>query len=126
MRRRCYRGRSVWRAARDEEPRPDIDGAWRTFARFRELMPSVDGLGVERIWSGYIDYTPDAVPVIDRPGPRGLVVATGFSGHGFALGPIGALLASQLAAGDEPEVDVHPFRLARFAEGDLASDELHF
>src|SRR5690606_22310966 len=79
--------RSVWRAARDEEPRPDVEGAWRTFERFRQVMPSVNGIGVERIWSGYIDYTPDAVPVIDRTGPQGLVVATGFSGHGFALGP---------------------------------------
>jgi glycine/D-amino acid oxidase-like deaminating enzyme len=119
-------GAPVWPRVRAEEPRPDAEGAWRTFERFREVMPGITEVGIERVWAGYIDYTPDAIPVIDRPGPRGLVVATGFSGHGFALGPGGGLLAAQLAAGDEPEVDVRPFRLSRFAEGDTAERELHF
>jgi len=128
-------GTEVWDATKGEEPEPDVAGAWRTFERFREVMPSVgavgSGVGVERIWAGYIDYTPDAIPVIDRPdrrgeGPSGLVISTGFSGHGFMLGPVGGLLASQLAVGEETEVDVRSFRLSRFVEGDTAEGELHF
>ncbi len=79
------------------------------------------------MWAGHIDYKPDAVPVIQRlTQPRGLVIATGFSGHGFALGPGGGLLAAQLAAGDEPMLDLHAFRLARFAERLTNADALHF
>jgi hypothetical protein len=44
---------------------------------------------VTKSWAGNIDMTPDMIPVI---GPvdevQGLVVASGFSGHGFVLGPI--------------------------------------
>jgi glycine/D-amino acid oxidase-like deaminating enzyme len=37
---------------------------------------------------------------------RGLVVATGFSGHGFAIAPaIGRALADQLAGKPVPELD---------------------
>ncbi|MBM3140970.1 MAG: FAD-binding oxidoreductase, partial [Chloroflexi bacterium] len=120
-------GEPLWPQVRAEEPEPDVDAAWRTFRRFRELVPQAADVGVDRIWAGYIDYTPDAVPIIDAPGtPRGLVIATGFSGHGFALGPVGGLLASQLATDEPTAVDVRSFRLSRFDEGDTAEDVLHF
>ena len=84
-------------------------------------------MGIERTWAGHIDYTPDAVPVVERlDQPEGLVIATGFSGHGFALGPGGGLLAAELAAGETPSLGLQPFRLARFAEGKGHEGELHF
>ena len=121
------RSRHPWRHVRAGEPRANLRNAWRVFSTFRELFPSLEGVGIERVWAGHIDYTPDAVPVIQRlTQPRGLVIATGFSGHGFALGPGGGLLAAQLAAGDEPMLDLHAFRLARFAERLTNADALHF
>jgi glycine/D-amino acid oxidase-like deaminating enzyme len=64
--------------------------------------------------------TPDQAPVIDNRTPvSGLVIATGFSGHGFAMGPAGGLSVSQLLQGRETDTPLHAFRLARFAEGDL-------
>jgi glycine/D-amino acid oxidase-like deaminating enzyme len=61
----------------------------------RELLPSTGPLRAVESWGGLIDCTPDALPVIDAPGrPEGLLVATGFSAHGFAVGPVvGRLLA---------------------------------
>ncbi|MEE2778588.1 MAG: FAD-binding oxidoreductase [Acidobacteriota bacterium] len=117
---------SLWGRVRAEEPAPDADSVGRALGEFQSLFPD-SATTTERRWGGFIDYTPDAIPVIDRPAsPHGLVIATGFSGHGFALGPIGGLLASQLAMAETPEVDVLPFRLSRFAEGDTAEKELHF
>ena len=74
-------------------------------------MPAHQEAEQERVWAGNIDYLPDAVPVIDRlDSPSGLVIATGFSGHGFALGPAGGLLAAELALGEVPSVELKAFR----------------
>ncbi|MGD9932628.1 MAG: NAD(P)/FAD-dependent oxidoreductase [Dehalococcoidia bacterium] len=116
-----------WKYVRNDEPVPNLGNAWRTFDTFRALFPSIDGIGVERVWAGHIDYTPDAVPVLERLSqPEGLVIATGFSGHGFALGPGGGRVAAQLATGVQPSIDMAAFRLSRFAERRTHSGELHF
>jgi glycine/D-amino acid oxidase-like deaminating enzyme len=47
----------------------------------------------------------------------GLLVATGFSGHGFAMGPIAGRLVSELILDGKPSLDIEGFRFARFAEG---------
>ena len=64
-----------------------------------------------------VDATPDAIPVIGEAGPGGLVIATGFSGHGFAMGPIVGRLVAELVTDGKPSLDLRPFRLSRFAEG---------
>ena len=51
------------------------------------------------------------------PGPTGLVVATGFSGHGFAMGPIAGRLVAELVLDGKPSLDIRGFRYSRFAEG---------
>ena len=52
--------------------------------------------------------------------PEGFLFATGFSGHGFAMGPIVGIIMSQLIVNGESEFDIHPMRYSRFKEGDLA------
>ena len=65
-----------------------------------------------------IDATPDMVPVIDElPELNGFHLATGFSGHGFGIGPgCGKALAAMLKGDDNP-IDLEPFRLSRFFDG---------
>jgi glycine/D-amino acid oxidase-like deaminating enzyme len=68
---------------------------------------------ITKAWAGVIDVTPDAVPIIAPVGSvPGLHIATGFSGHGFGIGP-GALMAD-LVTGSPPCVDPAPFRPERF------------
>jgi glycine/D-amino acid oxidase-like deaminating enzyme len=45
------------------------------------------------------------------------VLATGFSGHGFGLGPIAGRLAAEIATEGKPSLDIHALRFSRFAEG---------
>ena len=79
-------------------------------------FPAFAGVRMRRMHAGLIDVLPDAVPVIDAPAkPSGLVIATGFSGHGFGIGPAAGELAADLALGRTPAVDPRPFRLSRLS-----------
>jgi len=51
----------------------------------------------------------------------GFIFATGFSGHGFAFGPIAGKLLAELILDGRPSLNLHAFRFSRFEEGDLAS-----
>jgi len=82
------------------------------------LYPQFCDVPVVQEWGGYIDVTPDAVPYIGAVGAvPGLTVATGFSGHGFGIGPGAGRLAADLATGQTPLVDPSAFRISRFSDG---------
>ena len=66
-------------------------------------------------WGGLMDVTPDAVPIIDQvPDVPGFFLATGFSGHGFGIGPGAGKLMADMVMGDTPAVDPTPYRMGRF------------
>ncbi|MCB0041533.1 MAG: FAD-binding oxidoreductase, partial [Caldilinea sp.] len=90
------------------------------------VLPAVREARINRVWGGLLDMTPDGLPVIERtPGVEGLIVAAGFSGHGFCLGPITGQLIAALVTEATPCCPLDPFRLARFATVETdASPEL--
>jgi glycine/D-amino acid oxidase-like deaminating enzyme len=82
------------------------------------LYPQMRDVHVVQQWGGYIDVAPDVIPYISPVGAfPGLTVATGFSGHGFGIGPAAGRLAAELAIGATPSVDPAPFRYSRFSDG---------
>lgn len=88
-----------------------IDRAAREFPVFANAK-------VEQSWAGLIDVTPDAVPVMSEVSDLpGFYIATGFSGHGFGIGPGAGRLMADLVTGQTPIVDPHEFRLSRFFDG---------
>lgn len=92
---------------------PNTKRAARTAALFQRLF-GVGPVAIVKSWAGEIDVLPDALPVIDTPSSAaGLIVATGFSGHGFGLGPAVGRNLARIAAGDEPIAALAPFRFAR-------------
>ena len=72
--------------------------------------------------------TPDWHPIIDEfPAGSGLYICSGFSGHGFKLGPAVGLMMADLVAGEsDPEFSSHMFRLGRFAEEDPVRGEYEY
>ena len=46
-----------------------------------------------------------------------VTIATGFSGHGFGIGPAAGELAADLVMSETPLVDPEPFRFSRFSDG---------
>jgi glycine/D-amino acid oxidase-like deaminating enzyme len=92
-----------------------LDDAVKKLVR---AFPAFANLKVAEKWAGLIDTTPDCVPVI-APVKKipGLILATGFSGHGFGIGPAAGRLAADLASGATPFVDPGPFRYERLIDG---------
>ena len=72
--------------------------------------PAFAGASLTHTWSGIIDVTPQALPVISPISQiPGVYVASGFSGHGFGIGPaVGELLAEKIL-GTESKIDATPF-----------------
>jgi glycine/D-amino acid oxidase-like deaminating enzyme len=81
-------------------------------------FPVFHAMRVAQSWGGMIDVTPDGIPVISGVGSLpGFFIATGFSGHGFGIGPGAGRLMAELVAGETPVVDPSPFRYNRFTDG---------
>ena len=95
---------------------PSAADVQRVVERVAHVLPIAGRAPIARTWGGLIDMTPDALPVIDcLARPSGVIIAAGFSGHGFCLGPISGLLCADLALGRVPRHDLSAFRLGRFA-----------
>ena len=84
------------------------------------LLPSIEDAGLATSWVGLYEMTPDHHPIIGHvPGAEGVLVATGFSGHGFQHAPVtGKLLAEIATTGSARTIDIHALRPERFAEGE--------
>ncbi|MFC3612350.1 NAD(P)/FAD-dependent oxidoreductase [Lutimaribacter marinistellae] len=100
------------------DPEPSEKVLRRAWAEARKAFPALDRAEIVQSWAGMIDVTPDAIPVIsgvdDLPG---MFIATGFSGHGFGIGPGAGRLMADLVTGVVPCVDPQAFRLSRFTDG---------
>jgi glycine/D-amino acid oxidase-like deaminating enzyme len=85
-------------------------------------FPGFTGAAIVSSYAGCYDVTPDWNPVISLGGLDGLVIAAGFSGHGFKISPaVGRLIADLVIDGrsTDPRIPESDFRFSRFAEGDL-------
>ena len=106
------------------DPLPAKDEVEEMLRRARKLLPALQKVGVASTWAGYIDSTPDGVPAIGHiDAVPGLVLAAGFSGHGFGIGPGAGHLVADIITGAPPIVDprpYHPDRLKKSARGKVA------
>lgn len=87
-------------------------------AQVAERFPAYDSAAIASSWTGVYDVTPDWNPVLGRlPDVPGLLVAYGFSGHGFKLSPaVGKVLAQEML-GLPTDVSLTPYAHERFRTG---------
>jgi len=108
-------------AKTDEPPGFDTSVDWDFLERVVEpavrRLPALEEAEITNGWAGLYETTPDHNAVLGPPtGVRGLMLANGFSGHGFMQAPaVGQLIAEWVVDG-RPSIDLHPLRLERFAE----------
>jgi len=111
----------------DDPVLPPAEDVIAALTRGIEVLPALGDARVARVWGGLLDMTPDALPIIERvPELDGLVIAGGFSGHGFCLGPVTGQIVRDLVLEGTTAFPIRPFRLDRFtAISGLAAATLH-
>ena len=111
---------SPYEACRVLDPKPDTRFVMATLAEFRQRFPQLAEARLIQVWGGMIDAMPDTVPIISPVETiAGLIVATGFSGHGFGVGPAAGHLVADLVSGSAPIIDPAPFRIGRYFDGTM-------
>jgi len=105
-------------AMRVLNPAPNRAHIARMAGDFARVFPELGQPRIASAWAGMIDTMPDVVPVIDHAeAAPGLTVVTGFSGHGFGIGPAVGRIAADLVLGRATGHNLSRFRLARFTDG---------
>lgn len=86
--------------------------------RLRKRLPHMADVEFVESWAGMIDTTPDVVPVMDEiPSMPGLYLASGFSGHGFGIGPAAGRVMADMVQGNACGHELERFRFSRFSDG---------
>ncbi len=89
--------------------------------RLRQRLPAMGEIQFVESWAGMIDTTPDVVPVMDAvPSIPGFYLASGFSGHGFGIGPAAGRVMADMIQGNSLDHDLTRFRFSRFSDGSKA------
>jgi sarcosine oxidase, subunit beta len=95
--------------------------AWlpRLGAAIEKRAPALSEVGIASGWAGLYEMTPDHNALIGRADPvENFLYATGFSGHGFLMGPAVGEVVRDLYLGEQTFVDVSGLSAARFASAD--------
>lgn len=79
-------------------------------------LPALEAASVSHAWAGLYEMTPDANPIVgEAASVAGLFLINGFSGHGFQHSPAAGRILADVIAGRDPQFDLAPFALERFA-----------
>jgi sarcosine oxidase subunit beta len=115
-------GRGLLMGMSDPDETPGFEltrsDAWlpRLGEAIARRAPALSDVGIAGGWAGLYEMTPDHNALIGRAeGVEGFLYATGFSGHGFLMGPAVGEVLRDLYLGEQPFVDVSALSAARFA-----------
>ncbi len=107
--------------AEGDDPDRPVDPAdgEKALAWAATLVPAVAGVRQTGGWAGLTEMTPDHHALLGPvAGYDGLIVATGFSGHGVMHAPAAGILVAELILdGAARSMDIAPLSPTRFAEG---------
>jgi glycine/D-amino acid oxidase-like deaminating enzyme len=100
----------------DPEPTPSVLSGIRK--NLDAIFPQLADTPIVESWAGMIESSPDVVPIIDSIDKlKGFHVATGFSGHGFGIGPGAGKAIAGMLSGKDSGIDISALRLSRFFDG---------
>lgn len=112
-----------------ESPEEDSENARPGFVeravdRICKRIPGMDAGYEQSSHGGYDGITPDQRAILGPAGPEGYYHTCGFSGTGFKIAPaVGECMAELIVDGKAETVDISPFSLDRFSEGELLQGE---
>ena len=100
------------------DPAPEQRVLGQVREALKDCFPEIARAPFVETWGGLIEASPDVLPIISGiDGFEGFFVATGFSGHGFGIGPGAGKLVADMVTGAADRVELSAFRLGRFFDG---------
>jgi sarcosine oxidase subunit beta len=90
-------------------------------------VPVFEETNIARGWAGLYEISPDNHAILGKvPEVEGLILANGFSGHGFQHGPaVGMVMAELILNGRAKTIDIEPLLVpTRFKEGKTIKESL--
>ncbi|MGH8243967.1 MAG: NAD(P)/FAD-dependent oxidoreductase, partial [Steroidobacteraceae bacterium] len=109
---------SPFERARVLSPKPDARVLREMRAAIARWLPELAACPFVETWGGMIEVSPDVLPVVSTVESIGdFFVATGFSGHGFGIGPGAGKLIAGMVRGTADPASLAGFRLGRFFDG---------
>jgi sarcosine oxidase subunit beta len=91
----------------------------RLGAAVEHRAPAIADVGIASGWAGLYEMTPDHNALVGESAEVArFLYATGFSGHGFLMGPAVGEVVRDLYHGREPAVDVSGLDAGRFRDSD--------
>ncbi|MDI6755135.1 MAG: FAD-binding oxidoreductase [Thermodesulfobacteriota bacterium] len=114
----------------DQEPSfnltTDFDSMVETAEKATHRVPVFREARIARGWAGLYEISPDNHAILSKvPEVEGLILAVGFSGHGFQHGPLaGMVIAELILNGRADTIDINPLKLTRFKEGKAIKESL--
>jgi glycine/D-amino acid oxidase-like deaminating enzyme len=81
------------------------------------IFPEFKNASIIESWAGMVETTPDVAPIIcESDNIPGFFIGTGFSGHGFGIGPAAGQAIAEMIE-NKNTIDLEPFKLKRFFDG---------
>jgi sarcosine oxidase subunit beta len=114
----------------DEKPSfnltTDFDSMVQAAEKAMHRVPVFEKAKINRGWAGLYEIAPDNHAILGKvPEVEGLILAVGFSGHGFQHGPAaGMAIAELIWNGKSESIDIDPLALTRFKEGKAIKESL--
>ena len=100
---------------------------WGSALTAAAIVPVSATVGLADAWVGIEARAADDVPIVGPVrGVEGLVVAAGFSGHGFQLSPAIGQVIAELVVEGAPSISLDALNLDRFDGADLAKQAAPF
>lgn len=91
-----------------------------------DRVPILEKARIARGWAGLYEISPDNHAILGKvPEIKGLILANGFSGHGFQHSPaVGKVIAELIVDGEATTIDISSLSIERFNKGALILEPL--
>ncbi|MFV0332684.1 MAG: NAD(P)/FAD-dependent oxidoreductase [Tropicimonas sp.] len=108
-----------------DHPDPSPRFMREAFDELAQMFPDYAAKArILNLWSGDIENTPDLLPAVGPVAKVGnLLVGSGFSGHGFGVGPAAGEALAEIALGDQARDSLSELSPDRFANGTWSRGE---
>lgn len=108
----------------DKEPSFNINTDYEAMLEASEnaifRVPALEKARIARGWAGLYEISPDHHAILGKvPGVEGLILANGFSGHGFQHSPaVGKVISELIVDGKATTIDISSLSIERFEKGE--------